>query len=556
MASDITITSLTAVGNLGSISVTVLAQSPAMMSCLSYMLPTSVDIYSATTNNWGAAALVGTVNSAVGVFIHPVTGDGVTRYYWAIPRDNDGNAGARYPATTTGVSATTKTATPGPGSITEDMIQDGAVSKHKFITGITPVEIVATLPATGNYEGRMVFLTSNDKLYRHTGSPAGAAGFTAAVPAVDITGQIVSTQITDGAISTPKLAANSVTATNIVAGAVVAGKLAADSVATNNIVAGAVSAAKMSVAQLSAISANLGTITAGNVTGITFTGGLYRTAASGRRIEIENTNQIRAFNSAGVAVVNIDATNTGGAISVISTDRAGTFSSAGTATNSTVAIANAAPNAPGLDVIISSGTGANSHCMRAFNNGAGGGDAAIGVSSSGGGYAFLSVSGGYGPFTGAHDAFIAKDAVLDIGDIVCDDMVISRNGISDTVTEVYRSNKPRACNVAGVVAARVPFEVDATVVAISDDGHELRQILAETRDRLTINGVGEGQVNVCGLNGNISAGDYITTSALPGKGQRQDDDIKRSCTVARARESVVFDYPEQVKRAACFYECG
>jgi hypothetical protein len=71
-----------------------------------------------------------------------------------------------------------------------------------------------------------------------------------------------------------------------------------------------------------------------------------------------------------------------------------------------------------------------------------------------------------------------------------------------------------------------------------------------------INALGEGQLNVCGENGNIEAGDLIVTSSMPGKGMRQDDELVRNYTVAKARESVVFDSPGQVKMIACTYLCG
>lgn len=70
----------------------------------------------------------------------------------------------------------------------------------------------------------------------------------AAVNAAAIAGQIVTTQITPGAITTALLAANSVTAAAIAAGAVTAGKI--------------------SVATLSAIAANVGTLTAGEIDGV------------------------------------------------------------------------------------------------------------------------------------------------------------------------------------------------------------------------------------------------------------------------------------------------
>lgn len=63
-------------------------------------------------------------------------------------------------------------------------------------------EIVSTLPTTGNFEGRVVFLTTDDKLYRFDG-----ANFTSAIPAADVSGQIISSQIASGAINTAKFAA-------------------------------------------------------------------------------------------------------------------------------------------------------------------------------------------------------------------------------------------------------------------------------------------------------------------------------------------------------------
>jgi hypothetical protein len=159
----------------------------------------------------------------------------------------------------------------------------------------TGYEIVGTLPSTNLFAGRMVFLTTDNKLYRYNGS-----AWTAAIPSTDITGQltnaqlesiaaakltgtITNTQIADDAISTPKLAAGAVTTAKITAGAVVAdslatdsvtsakifagsviaGKLGVDSVLTNNIGAGQVTAGKIGVTDLSAIKADMGTLTAG-----------------------------------------------------------------------------------------------------------------------------------------------------------------------------------------------------------------------------------------------------------------------------------------------------
>lgn len=56
-------------------------------------------------------------------------------------------------------------------------------------------EIVAALPTTENFIGRMVFNEADQKLYRYT-----STGFTAAVPATDVTGTIDYQQIGNGAV--------------------------------------------------------------------------------------------------------------------------------------------------------------------------------------------------------------------------------------------------------------------------------------------------------------------------------------------------------------------
>ncbi len=114
------------------------------------------------------------------------------------------------------------------------------------------VEIVRTLPRTGNFEGRTVFLTTDDKLYRYTGR-----AWTAAVPTSDLTGTIKKTQIADKAISTPKLAANSVTAAKIAANAITAVKIVANAITSGKIAAGAVTAAAVGTNEIIANVANI-----------------------------------------------------------------------------------------------------------------------------------------------------------------------------------------------------------------------------------------------------------------------------------------------------------
>ena len=89
----------------------------------------------------------------------------------------------------------------------------------RFAQGIRPPEVLTALPATGNHAGRLVVLTTDGKLYRHRGSPAGAAGFTAAVDGADITaGTITAAALAAGAIGADQIAAGAITARSLAVG--------------------------------------------------------------------------------------------------------------------------------------------------------------------------------------------------------------------------------------------------------------------------------------------------------------------------------------------------
>ena len=97
---------------------------------------------------------------------------------------------------------------------------------------LAPVEILAALPETGNIPGRVVFLTSDAKLYRWTGS-----AWSREIDAGDISGELGA----PGSGTT----------------------LAGDAVIAGLVSAGGISAEVMSVTQLSAITSDIGTATAG-----------------------------------------------------------------------------------------------------------------------------------------------------------------------------------------------------------------------------------------------------------------------------------------------------
>lgn len=158
-------------------------------------------------------------------------------------------------------------------------------------------------------------------------------------------------------------------------------------------------------------------------------------------------------------------------------------------------------------------------------------------------------TGQVGPFTGSHDALVVHAELdnMEPGDIVCDRSVYAKQSLIDTVTVVEASNSPNEKSAVGVYY----LKGDYTAPGLVDTDYD-----RDTYQLISIASVGEGQINVTGENGNLEPGDLITTSSSRGKGMRQADDIVRSYTVAKCRETVVFDSPDQVKQVACIYMCG
>lgn len=116
----------------------------------------------------------------------------------------------------------------------------GSVTATSFASSIEPILVVTSLPAlpdTSISDNAVVLLTTDRKLYRRNVNT-----WTALVSTTDLSGQILGTQITDGAITTPKIQANSITSTLIQAGAIIAGKLAVDAVTAGTIATGAIRA--------------------------------------------------------------------------------------------------------------------------------------------------------------------------------------------------------------------------------------------------------------------------------------------------------------------------
>ena len=230
----------------------------------------------------------------------------------------------------------------------------------------------------------------------------------------------------------------------------------------------------------------------------------------------------------------------------------------------------------GNGLFITNQGGAGSTGIDVRNTAISGGHAQIALSSADGGYGIFIPStsadggldasgGGWTTFTGVHISMMEKEHSCDTGDIVVDQQVILGD-ITDCFSEVVRSSSVNQAGTLGVLQKRKdvwitpPAFIDKVATRNDPDGNTILtsdpSIYHDNYDLVDINSVGEGAVNVCGENGNISKGDLIVTSSTPGKGMRQSDDIVRSYTVAKSREDVTFSDPTEVKMVACIYLCG
>jgi len=225
---------------------------------------------------------------------------------------------------------------------------------------------------------------------------------------------------------------------------------------------------------------------------------------------------------------------------------------------------------------------AQSHAVRGQNTS----DGSSGLVGTSAGYDFYAEgsTADYGPFTGAHDALIDINDTIEIGDIVVDVKCIHKKGISNTLFKVEKSANPNQKAVVGVLSRIQGLLNDVYPPAAFNDGYDkirinpAKKAIKSIKDehfikykikenkklnelgnkfRLVImNSLGEGQVNVCGENGDLEAGDLIVTSSIPGKGMKQADEFVRGYTVAKVREAVTFKNKTDVKLAACIYLCG
>tara|TARA_R110000851_G_scaffold328874_1_gene500283 strand:+ start:87 stop:2210 length:2124 start_codon:yes stop_codon:yes gene_type:complete len=113
---------------------------------------------------------------------------------------------------------------------------------------------------------------------------------------------------------------------------------------------------------------------------------------------------------------------------------------------------------------------------------------------------------------------------------------------SESLPVVSLSNVVNDSTVFGVVDSVETLQLDRS--------HSYGKCLVRSEkewgdNRAIINSLGEGAIWVVNTNGNISSGEYITTSNIIGYGHKQDDDILHSYTVAKITMDCNFN-PEDI----------
>jgi len=166
----------------------------------------------------------------------------------------------------------------------------------------------------------------------------------------------------------------------------------------------------------------------------------------------------------------------------------------------------------------------------------------IGVYGSGKTYDFYAggIGTNYGPFTGAHEVKLSNN----FPENVKPGLIVSVTGeahirkteggdisFSSTLPTVRLANVPNDNKVLGAIIAESSLSGNHWYINEADEN-----------DRFGIvNALGDGRVYVTDINGNVEAGDYITTSVIAGYGQKQDDDLLHSYTLGKAIENVDWD---------------
>jgi hypothetical protein len=546
-----------------------------------------VDVYRHTSNSSGSASKIASIDGES--FVDQNITEDTTYYYWLKAVDYSGNSSGF-----SGVASGSATL------VTSGEIEDGSVSITKFASSIEPVTLVTSVPATKSTE--TIYNTTDNLLYRWDGSEyvsaTGATSFSelsgqlaagqAAVNSIQSSAiqasAITATKVSDGAIETAKLDAGAVTTAKLDALAVTASKIAANTITASKIASNTITANEIATGTITANEISSNTITAGQIAaGAINTSELAADAVTVSKLAASSdtiSSGLLFGLGGGVTINGTTACVIGETTS--SSKPAGIFASR----SNDLAIAAANTGTAGGDYALcgfgamtySGGVYSSADTVGCLGSGTSGGyftyvgqsNDAILSNSSYSVYAQgdIYAAGSYLPFTGSHECVMSESEAVSLGDILVDVSVIDKQGITSVVTKVEPSSSSSQSTAIGVYSGDAPTDHISPTMAdeaqvtgnnqITTTEYTLKsthETLMSTHKVIYVHAVGEGQINVCGEGGDISAGDLIVTSSTNGKGMKQSDDIIRSYTVAKAREGATFSAGE-TKQIACIYLCG
>jgi len=118
---------------------------------------------------------------------------------------------------------------------------------------------------------------------------------------------ITATQIAASTITATQIASATITAGNIASGTLTSTQIAAGTITGDRIAGTTITAANLNVTSLSAITADLGDINAGTLTGVTLTGATIQTSAVGQRVVLDASGLI-VYNASNAPIVNLPVT--------------------------------------------------------------------------------------------------------------------------------------------------------------------------------------------------------------------------------------------------------
>jgi Family of unknown function (DUF6519) len=156
------------------------------------------------------------------------------------------------------------------------------------------------------------------------------------------------------------------------------------------------------------------------------------------------------------------------------------------------------------------------------------------IVDGGNGYAFYANTGLIGPLSGAHDVLIDKETFANLKP----GLLVSVTGEAKQ-RQYENGNQDLSTTLPTVKPAATRNHNKLIGVFLGLHSlHDHWYNLQEGEQLAIVNALGTGRVWVSNINGEVNAGDYITSSEIPGYGMKQEDDILHNYTLGKAIEDV------------------